>query len=369
MPAYAMNDITRQGVAAARGGDRVQARQLLTMATKLDDSDIVAWWWLGEVMDDLKSRHKCHERAQTAAAKTEEGRATFRELIREAGAPSLPRYRLGPQSKSNGDTCPICTIQMVPNDEIVLCTSCHRANHSECWEANVFHCGNLGCGEPALLDNGGMVRTEAAAKTESIRIDSSEIPDSTPWASRETQEVGFVNRLRQQARQAQQAMAAREFRRRLLEGIHEQVRRQEAEEKARTLVRWALRGLCAGLLLGIAAALAAFRYTQNWAVALLTVYMAAAGLMTAARNACFTAERLTTFLYWLIPQIVGGVLVWVVFRAWASGFVATVLSLAGMLLATRVLRTQALANRRAFVAYSAWFLLVIALVRVALKGG
>ena len=63
----------------------------------------------------------------------------------ESGAPSLPRYRLAEKSKSVGDQCPICSANMAVGDEVIVCPTCHRANHRECWEENLFHCGNFTC--------------------------------------------------------------------------------------------------------------------------------------------------------------------------------------------------------------------------------
>src|SRR5271166_5699578 len=128
MPAYSMNDLTRRGVAAARAGNATQARQLLITATKSDEGDLVAWWWLGQVVDDPKIRHKCLEKAQAIAAASDAGGRIYKELLRESGAPSLPRYRLANKSRSVGDQCPVCSANMTVGEEIVICPTCHRAN-------------------------------------------------------------------------------------------------------------------------------------------------------------------------------------------------------------------------------------------------
>src|SRR4051794_21608739 len=127
MPAYPMNALTQLGVNAARSGNKDQARQMLRAATEVDDEDIVAWWWLGQLMGDPTIRHKCREKAQAVASATEEGSRTYKELLRESGAPALPRYRLAGNSKSVGDQCPICTVSMVVPEEVIVCPECHRA--------------------------------------------------------------------------------------------------------------------------------------------------------------------------------------------------------------------------------------------------
>src|SRR5438105_5041162 len=100
MAEHFMSDLTRRGVHAARAGNKAQARHLLAAATKADDTDIVAWWWLSQVVDDRKVSHKCLERAQAVAAENEEGSTIYKGLLRESGAPTLPRFRLAEKSKS-----------------------------------------------------------------------------------------------------------------------------------------------------------------------------------------------------------------------------------------------------------------------------
>ncbi len=51
-----LNDLLREGIAAARAGQREQARDLLLRAVVLDDTNVQAWLWLGMVADTLEDR-------------------------------------------------------------------------------------------------------------------------------------------------------------------------------------------------------------------------------------------------------------------------------------------------------------------------
>jgi len=55
--------LLREGMAAAKAGDRERARELLTRAVKLDDRNATAWLWLSGVVDDLNHREICLQTA------------------------------------------------------------------------------------------------------------------------------------------------------------------------------------------------------------------------------------------------------------------------------------------------------------------
>src|SRR6478752_3899071 len=202
MPMPSMNDLTRLGVAAACQGEKIRARQLLGEAIKTNEKDLIAWWWFAEVMDDPKLRHKCLETARAIAAESEADADVYKQLLSGSGAPQLVRYRVADQSKSLGDQCPICSLNTSIGDEIVICPLCSHANHRECWEENVFHCGNFACDGAALINDADSIHTEPESKVETIRLDEKEIPAESPYAKRGDQEAGFVHRLQQRTVEA-----------------------------------------------------------------------------------------------------------------------------------------------------------------------
>ena len=54
-----MNELTQQGIAALKSGDRAAARQLLTAAIKQDPKDELAWLWLTGALDKDEERIAC----------------------------------------------------------------------------------------------------------------------------------------------------------------------------------------------------------------------------------------------------------------------------------------------------------------------
>lgn len=53
--------LVREGIAAAKVGQRIRARDLLTRAVKLDEQNVSAWMWLSGVVDGLEDREVCLE--------------------------------------------------------------------------------------------------------------------------------------------------------------------------------------------------------------------------------------------------------------------------------------------------------------------
>src|SRR5512135_3270270 len=54
-----MNELTQQGIAALKSGDRAAARQLLTAAIKQDSGDVTAWLWLTGTLEKDEERIAC----------------------------------------------------------------------------------------------------------------------------------------------------------------------------------------------------------------------------------------------------------------------------------------------------------------------
>lgn len=57
------NDWLQQGIAAARAGQRAQARQLLVRAIQADQYNEEAWVWLAGVVDDPAHARQCLQQA------------------------------------------------------------------------------------------------------------------------------------------------------------------------------------------------------------------------------------------------------------------------------------------------------------------
>src|SRR6266498_1308450 len=54
-----MSDLLQQGIAAARAGNRAEARALLTRAIEADERNEQAWLWLSGVVDDPNDMRTC----------------------------------------------------------------------------------------------------------------------------------------------------------------------------------------------------------------------------------------------------------------------------------------------------------------------
>ena len=74
--------ILQQGVAAAKAGQRREARALFKRAIQLDDTNEQAWLWLSAVLDDPSQQRMCLERVlkiNPANARAQKGVAWFKE--------------------------------------------------------------------------------------------------------------------------------------------------------------------------------------------------------------------------------------------------------------------------------------------------
>ena len=60
-----VNDLLRKGIAAAKRGQREQARNLLTRVVDLDEENSLAWLWLSGVVDGLEDQEICLENVLT----------------------------------------------------------------------------------------------------------------------------------------------------------------------------------------------------------------------------------------------------------------------------------------------------------------
>ena len=83
-----IEDLIRQGAAAARVGDRDEARQRFEKALALDESRVEAWLGLAGVVDSRQEKRRCFERVLALDPGNEEARAGLEWLERPAERPS-----------------------------------------------------------------------------------------------------------------------------------------------------------------------------------------------------------------------------------------------------------------------------------------
>ncbi len=86
-----MEDLLREGIAAAKAGQRERARDLLMRAVEQDEGNALAWLWLSDVVDSLDDREICLENVLTLDPDNEVARLglAFIRKQKEAQAPSL----------------------------------------------------------------------------------------------------------------------------------------------------------------------------------------------------------------------------------------------------------------------------------------
>jgi tetratricopeptide (TPR) repeat protein len=94
-------DLLRQGIAAARAGDKETARNLLMRAVEQDENNASAWLWLSGVVEDLDDRQVCLE---NVLALDPDNQAASKGLdwIREQRAASVYVPPLIAESRSTG---------------------------------------------------------------------------------------------------------------------------------------------------------------------------------------------------------------------------------------------------------------------------
>lgn len=82
--------LLQEGMAAARAGDKAQARQLLIQATEIDERSEQAWLWLSGVVDDPEEARICLENVLAINPANERARQGLAWLERQAVARPAP---------------------------------------------------------------------------------------------------------------------------------------------------------------------------------------------------------------------------------------------------------------------------------------
>lgn len=154
MPEPDLQALLRSGIAAAKAGQREQARQTLLRVIELDEASIAAWLWLSTVLDDREERRICLENALVLDPDNAHARAGLLRLDQSKEdrrpfspsdtvslpdqteqkpsvtlpAPGVSRYRrlqprpLAPSTLAPGNGCPFCR-EPIPTTA-TICVHC-----------------------------------------------------------------------------------------------------------------------------------------------------------------------------------------------------------------------------------------------------
>jgi tetratricopeptide (TPR) repeat protein len=93
-----VDELLREGIAAAKSGQRERARDLLMRVVEQDEENVTAWLWLSGVVDSLDEREVCLENVlalDPANAAARKGLAWVRRQ-KEVGVSSLAETQHGP---------------------------------------------------------------------------------------------------------------------------------------------------------------------------------------------------------------------------------------------------------------------------------
>ena len=129
-------ELTRQGIDAAKAGDRELARDLLTRAVELDEGQVDGWLWLSGVVDSLVDREVCLENVLALDPGNEAARKGL-DWVRAQMAPpaqKVPRVAHEPRAPvppeplweepPNPFRCPYCAALTEERDR--RCPSCEH---------------------------------------------------------------------------------------------------------------------------------------------------------------------------------------------------------------------------------------------------
>lgn len=104
-------DLVRQGIAAAKRGDRAQARSLLLEATELDSEYELAWLWLASVAQNREETAYYLERALAINPDDERALSWLTHLREQSSSPPRKHWKCplcGGESLVEVDKCPSC---------------------------------------------------------------------------------------------------------------------------------------------------------------------------------------------------------------------------------------------------------------------
>ncbi len=88
----ATNDLLQQGIAAARSGQRGQARALLVRAVQIDQRNEYAWLWLAGVVDDPADARRCLQQVLQINPGNRQARQGLVWIEQRQVAPTAPHH-------------------------------------------------------------------------------------------------------------------------------------------------------------------------------------------------------------------------------------------------------------------------------------
>jgi Tfp pilus assembly protein PilF len=99
VPSISPQERLREGIAAAKAGQRERARDLLMRVVEEDEENLAAWLWLSGVVDSLDDREVCLENALELDPANEAARKGLAWVRQQKGTqpPSPPRPAPSPQ--------------------------------------------------------------------------------------------------------------------------------------------------------------------------------------------------------------------------------------------------------------------------------
>ncbi len=99
-----VEQLLREGIAAAKAGQRERACEILTRVVAHDEKNISAWLWLSGVVDSLEDREICLENVLSLDPENDAARRGLAVLRKQREAPSPPSADPGPSSTSASDS-------------------------------------------------------------------------------------------------------------------------------------------------------------------------------------------------------------------------------------------------------------------------
>jgi tetratricopeptide (TPR) repeat protein len=172
-------ELLKRGIAAAKGGRREEARQILLHVVELDERNERAWLWLSGVVDAREDRRVCLENVLAINPGNIHAQQGLRHLGQQAVAPPVAEERC-PRCQSpvpsSGKACPNCGQLLV-----VACPNCGEyveVGHVVCTDCGQF-LGDFrdGAHYYLMLARGYLERQRFALVQEATTRAETEAPD------------------------------------------------------------------------------------------------------------------------------------------------------------------------------------------------
>jgi hypothetical protein len=99
----AVQERLREGIAAAKAGQRERARDLLIRVVEQDEENLAAWLWLSSVVDGLDDKEVCLENALELDPGNDAARQGLAWVRRKKGTQPPPPPRPAPSPQPSPD--------------------------------------------------------------------------------------------------------------------------------------------------------------------------------------------------------------------------------------------------------------------------